>query len=119
MSEEADRVWMDEFRPQYQRTLDRLIYVSTREADLLVVDLWRDPEGSAPGEAIPVVTVKPGVTATQAEALMPSLYEGGLAWETDPAPTPEERFMEAMRHGHLRARERMTGEAGLVPLPRL
>jgi hypothetical protein len=64
------------------------------------------------------VTVRRGQSYDTVQQFIPSGW-GGLAWEVEsPKPTPEGRFMVAMEQGHLRARERLTGEPGLVPLPR-
>jgi hypothetical protein len=82
----------------------------------MVVDLWQDPASRRPERVHAVVTVRPGINLATAEPFMPAW--AGLAWETDPDPDPRARLVEALRQGHLRARERLTGERGLVPLPR-
>lgn len=110
--------WQVEFRPRYLEALAKSRHVGGYDSGLLVVDLWLNPdaEGAVPVEALAVVTVRPNVSAAAARPFMPAWQ--GLAWETDPAQDPGERFMEAMRQGHLRHRERHTGETGVAILPR-
>lgn len=108
--------WDDATREHYLGVAARLVLAGVLEAPLMVVDLWEDPLGRRPRRLQAVVTVRPGISLATAE---PFLSEwSALAWETDPDPDPRARFIEALRQGHLRARERLTGETGLVPLPR-
>ena len=105
--------WYDEdYRRKYEAIAAGLVYVSTVEESILVRDVWVD------GDRRPsvVVSVRRGVSWATAEPFL----EGwdALAWECDPEPDPRARLMEALLQGHLRARERMTGETGLAPLPR-
>lgn len=94
----------------------RLVLAGVPEAPLMVVDLWQDPLGRRTVRLQAVVTVRPGISLATAEPFLPEW--SALAWETDPDPDPRARLVEALHQGHLRARERMTGETGLVPLPR-
>ena len=108
--------WDDATRAHYLGVASRLVWVGVLAAPLMVVDLWQDPLGRRPVRLQAVVTVRVGVCLATAEPFIPEW--SALAWETDPDPDPRARLVEALRQGHLRARERMTGETGLVPLPR-
>lgn len=111
--------WAFATQEAYRRTLERLVYLGAMEGPALLIDLWEDPDQAGhPHRAAAVVTVRPGVTWDSAEPFIPWAGVEGLAWETEPAQTPAERFMVAMEQGHLRARERLTGESGLAILPR-
>lgn len=86
-------------------------HLTTVEGPAMVVDLWEHH-----GRGLAVVTVRPGINLATAQPFLPDW--DALAWETDPGPDPAARLAEALRQGHLRHRERHTGERGLVPLPR-
>lgn len=107
--------WDDTYRDHYLAVADRMVLVDTLEADALVVDLYQDPDDQ-PQRLQAVVSVRHGISLATAEPFIPEW--AALAWETLPEPDPRARLVEALLQGHLRARERLTGDRGLVPLPR-
>lgn len=103
--------WDDATRQTYTSRLQGLVLMDTLEGPAMVVDLWSDG-----GQVAVVVSVRKGISRDTAEPFLPDWDL--LAWEVEPATTAGERFLVAAEQGHLRARERLTGETGLVVLPR-
>ena len=110
--------WADaSYERHYLAIAGRLILVATLEADALVTDLYQDPESDRPTRVLPVVSVRRGVSLATAEPFIPPGWQA-LAWECELEPDPRARLVRASLQGHLRARERLTDETGLVPMPR-
>jgi hypothetical protein len=100
--------WYDaDYERRYRQIADRFVYLDSYDTAALVVDLWEDPEH--PQQVQVVVSVRHGLNAATATPFIPEW--AALAWETGPAPDPRARLMEALLQGHLRARERLTGDA--------
>lgn len=107
--------WADAaYEARYAALADRLTHLDSYDAPALVVDLWEDPEH--PRQVQVVASVRRRVSAATAEPFIPEW--AALAWDVEPEADPRARLMEALLQGHLRAQERLTGETGLVPLPR-
>jgi hypothetical protein len=113
-AQDLGSTWSDRPTQQaYDAIAARLKHLGTAETDTFVTDLWADPD--RPDETHAVVSVRRGTTAARVQSLLPDWT--ALAWETDPDPDPRSRLREALLQGHLRARERLTGEQGIAPLP--
>ena len=99
----------------------RATLLGTESSSGWVIDYWLD-EGEKPGSPNRtgvVMTMKPGLSYATVEPFLLWGWVYGISWETEPADDPLGRFQEALRQGTLRAQERMSGETGLAPMPRM
>lgn len=108
------RAWYDERRRRAAEEIaDGLVLLATTESAPMVIDVYENPHSEGPA----ALSSASGRDLLQhCETLLPYAGSGpvDLAWEVESpsAMAPRDRVLEAFLQGHLRARERLTGEPG-------